>query len=133
MRARPWNQEPHLENYILGHVAAFTRGRFFDFLFRQLSMKKRVSFRDSLDRRRFSISGHDEKEAMNSVIGQQTASPTSSPSWLPLCLSLLPSLDLLLRISLLFLLSLCLLLFPITRHIHAYVHYMRGNAASKDA
>jgi len=43
---------------ILDHVAAFTTGRFFDFLFQQLSMKKRVSFRDSLDRRRFSISGH---------------------------------------------------------------------------
>lgn len=65
-----------------------------------------------------------EKEAMNSVIGQQTASPTSSPTWLPLCLSLVPSLDLLLRVSLPFLLSRCLL-FPITRHIHAYVCFIR--------
>lgn len=66
----------------------------------------------------------DEKEAMNSVIGQQTASPTSSPTWLPLCLSLVPSLDLLLRVSLPFLLSRCLL-FPITQHIHAYVRFIR--------
>lgn len=97
----------------------------------QWKSESRFATRSIVEDSRFR--GTDEKEAMNSVIGQQTASPTSSPSWLPLCLSLVPSLDLLLRVSLPFLLSLCLLLFPITRHTRAYVHYTRGNAASKDA
>lgn len=90
----------------------------------QWKSESRFATRSTVEDSRFRGTD-DEKEAMNSVIGQQTASPTSSPSWLPLCLSLIPSLDLLLRVSLPFLLSLCLLLFPITRHTHAYVCSIR--------
>lgn len=85
----------------------------------QWKSESRFATRSTIEDSRFRGTG-DEKEAMNSVIGQQTASPTSSPSWLPLCLSLVPSLDLLLCVSLPFLLFRCLL-FPITQHIHTYV------------
>lgn len=88
----------------------------------QWKSESRFATRSTVEDSRFR--GTDEKEAMNSVIGQQTASPTSSPTWLPLCLSLVPSLDLLLGVSLPFLLSRCLL-FPITQHIHAYVRFIR--------
>lgn len=104
---------------------SYVSSSFFYFFFWQLSMKKRVSSRGSrstIEDSRFRGTDN-EKEAMNSVIGQQTANPTIPPLWLPLCLSLVLYLNLSLRAFLFLFFSLFLSLppssFDYTGHTHA--------------
>jgi len=124
---------PHLENY------SWSRGSFHDRpLFRfpfPVAFNEKASLVSRLARpsKILDFGAPTRRRRWTRSSGNKLQAPLSSPSWLPLCLSLVPSLDLLLRISLPFLLSLCLLLFPITWHTRVRSLHTRGNAASKDA